>query len=208
MIRTALWPSKTNEKLPKSPAHDNITHKLYVKALHLTHARQGMNRSIEPIMTTQAEESRLETSDKLKAAAAAPVASIPSGISRTMLNFLIDSVLLISAMAMAWVSVMLMVVFPIPTRAEGWKLFGLDFNQWRQVQFGLLIVASLLALEHLVLHWKWVCGVLVTKILKLKNKPDEAIQAVYGVGAFIGSLLVMGAAIVVCMLCVVKPPVQ
>lgn len=159
-------------------------------------------------MTTQAQESPLETSDKLKAAAAAPVASIPSGISRTMLNFLIDSVLLLSALAMAWVSVMLMVVFPIPTRAEGWKLFGLDFNQWRQVQFGLLIVAALLALEHLVLHWKWVCGVLVTKILKLKNKPDDAIQAVYGVGAFIGSLLVMGAAIVVCMLCVVKPPVQ
>ena len=137
---------------------------------------------------------------------AKPVSSIPPGISRTMLNFWLDAVLLCAAVAMAWVSVMLMVALPVPTRTEGWKLFGMDFNQWRQVQFGLLVVAALLALEHLVLHWKWVCGVIVTKILKLKTKPDEAIQAVYGVGFFIGSLLVMGAAIVVAMLFVVKPP--
>lgn len=158
-------------------------------------------------MSTPVEDATKDKLDKIREAAR-PVSSIPPGISRTMLNFVVDAVLLSAAAAMAWVSVMLMVAFPVPTRTEGWKLFGMDFNQWRQVQFGLLVVAALLALEHLVLHWKWVCGVLVTKILKLKNKPDDAIQAVYGVGFFIGSLLVMGAAIVVCMLCVVKPPVQ
>jgi len=158
-------------------------------------------------MSMPVEDATKDKLDKIREAAR-PVSSIPPGISRTMLNFVVDAVLLSAAAAMAWVSVMLMVAFPVPTRTEGWKLFGMDFNQWRQVQFGLLVVAALLALEHLVLHWKWVCGVLVTKILKLKNKPDDAIQAVYGVGFFIGSLLVMGAAIVVCMLCVVKPPVQ
>lgn len=158
-------------------------------------------------MSMPVEDAKKDKLDKFREAAR-PVSSIPPGISRTMLNFVVDAVLLSAAAAMAWVSVMLMVAFPVPTRTEGWKLFGMDFNQWRQVQFGLLVVAALLALEHLVLHWKWVCGVLVTKILKLKNKPDDAIQAVYGVGFFIGSLLVMGAAIVVCMLCVVKPPVQ
>lgn len=156
-------------------------------------------------MNMPVEDATMDKLDKIREAAK-PGSSIPSGISRTMLNFVVDSLLLTAAAALAWVSVMLMVAFPIPTRTEGWKLFGMDFNQWRQVQFGLLVVAALLALEHLVLHWKWVCGVLVTKILKLKNKPDEAIQAVYGVGFFIGSLLLMGAAIVVCMLCVVKPP--
>ncbi len=131
--------------------------------------------------------------------------SIPPGISRTMLNFLIDSLLLLAAVAMAWVTVMLMVVFPIPTRTEGWKLWGFDYNQWRQVQFGCFVLAALLALEHLVLHWKWVCGVIVTKILKLKKRPDEGIQAVYGVGAFIGTLLIMGALIIVAKLMVVIP---
>ena len=157
-------------------------------------------------MSTPLQETEPDICDEIRQAAK-PVSSIPPGISRTMLNFVVDAALLSAAVALAWVSVMLMVAFPVPTRTEGWKLFGMDFNQWRQVQFGLLVVAALLALEHLVLHWKWVCGVIVTKILKLKTKPDDAIQAVYGVGFFIGSLLCMGAAIVACMLCVVKPPV-
>lgn len=140
-------------------------------------------------------------------AARKPPESIPSGISRTMLNFVIDAMLLCAAIAMSWVTVMLMVVFPVPTRTEGWKLWGLDYNQWRQVQFGFFILAALLALEHLVLHWKWVCGVIVTKILKLKQRPDEGIQAVYGVGAFIGTLMAMGAAIVVAKLMVNVPPI-
>lgn len=131
--------------------------------------------------------------------------STPPGISRTMLNFLIDTLLLLSAVAMGWVTVMLMVVFPIPTRTEGWKLWGMDYNQWRQVHFGCFVLASLLALEHLVLHWKWVCGVIVTKILKLNKRPDEGIQAVYGVGAFIGTLLLMGALVLVAKLMVVIP---
>ena len=134
-----------------------------------------------------------------------PISLTPPGISRTLLNFWIDATLLFSALSMTWVSVMLMVVFPIPTRSEGMKLLGMDFNQWRQVQFGLLMLSSLLALEHLVLHWKWVCGVIMTKILKVKNKPDEAILAVYGVGFFIGTMLFMGAMIVVAMLLVKKP---
>jgi hypothetical protein len=143
--------------------------------------------------------------DLLEQSHKAVISSTPAGISRTMLNFWIDAALLLSALSMAWVSVMLMVVFPIPTRSEGMKLLGMDFNQWRQIQFGLLMISALLALEHLVLHWKWVCGVIVTKILKLKNRPDEAIQAVYGVGFFIGTMLFMGALIVVAKLIVQVP---
>jgi hypothetical protein len=164
-------------------------------------------RSDRIVILIQADETIAENSEKLQAAAKG-VQSPPSGISRTMLNFLIDASLLFSAMSMTWVSVMLMVVFPVPTRSEGWKLLGMDFNQWRQVQFGLLMITALLALEHLVLHWKWVCGVIVTKILRLKNRPDEAIQAVYGVAAFIGALIMMGALIVVAMLIVQKPPMD
>lgn len=133
------------------------------------------------------------------------ISSTPPGISRTMLNFWLDAVLLLSAVLMTWITVMLMVVFPIPTRSEGMTLLGMDYNQWRQIQFGSLMVASLLALEHLVLHWKWVAGVIVTKILKLKKKPDEAIQAVYGVGFFIGTMFFMGFLIVVAKM-IVKVP--
>lgn len=155
----------------------------------------------------EADESDAELSGKLQSIRKG-VQSTPTGVSRTMLNFFIDAALLFSAMSMTWVSVMLMVVFPVPTRSEGWKLLKMDFNQWRQIQFGLLMFTALLALEHLVLHWKWVCGVIATKILKLKNRPEVAIQAVYGVAAFIGTLIMMGALIVVAMLIVQKPPMD
>lgn len=172
--------------------------------------RMCLNHGIHLSLSTMssevdsAESTESTTASVLTSARKGPE-SIPSGISRTMLNFVIDALLLFSAVAMAWVTVMLIVVFPIPTRTEGWKLWGLDYNQWRQVHFGLFMLAALLALEHLVLHWKWVCGVIVTKILKLKKRPDEGIQAVYGVGAFIGTLLFMGALILVAKLMVVIP---
>lgn len=152
----------------------------------------------------QAETVDTSVNEVLDAAPRVPQ-STPPGISRTMLNFLIDSFLLLSAIAMGWVTVMLMVVFPIPTRTEGWKLWGMDYNQWRQVHFGLFVLTGLLALEHLVLHWKWVCGVIVTKILKLDKRPDEGIQAVYGVGAFIGTLMLMGALVLIAKLSVAMP---
>jgi|GEM_PF-3527873 len=158
-------------------------------------------------MSTECDPAETEktTSKSVLEAARKGPESIPPGISRTMLNFLIDTLLLFAAVSMAWVTVMLMVVFPIPTRTEGWKLWGLDYNQWRQVHFGFFVLAALLALEHLVLHWKWVCGVIVTKILKLKKRPDEGIQAVYGVGAFIGTLMFMGMLIIVAKLMVEIP---
>lgn len=157
-----------------------------------------VTQAIETEERNQAEEQSQEHSQ--------PISSTPPGISRTMLNFWIDAILLTSALSMTWVTVMLMVVFPIPTRSEGMILLGMDYNQWRQVQFGLLMLSALLALEHLVLHWKWVCGVIVTKILKLRKRPDEAIQAVYGVGFFIGTMLFMGFLIVLAKLIVKLPP--
>ncbi len=124
----------------------------------------------------------------------------------TMINFWLDAALFFALIFLIWVSAMTMVVFPVPTEAEGWMLWGLDFNQWRNVQFISLCICSALALEHLVLHWNWVCGVIATKILRVKGRPDQGIQAVYGVGTFISILLAMLAGIVAAMVFVRKPP--
>src|SRR5262245_39184921 len=112
-------------------------------------------------------------------------------MSRSLLNFWLDAALLIAVLLALWVSVMLQVVFPAPTAAEGWVLWGLSFNQWRDVQFVALCACGLLVLEHVVLHWNWVCGVLATKILRVRSRSDEGVQAVYGVATFIVLLGVM-----------------
>jgi hypothetical protein len=126
--------------------------------------------------------------------------------SMALINFVLDATLLLSISVLGWVSVVMQVVFPDPTIADGWALWGLSYDQWRDVQFGSLCVLGLLAVEHLALHWNWVCGVIATKVLRVKNRPDDGIQAVYGVATFIGILTVMLAGVIVAMLTVHQPP--
>ena len=50
------------------------------------------------------------------------------------------------------------------------------------------------------MHWNWVCGVVATKVLRVKTRPDEGVNAVYGVAIFIGILTVMLASVIVAIL--------
>jgi len=125
--------------------------------------------------------------------------------SMALLNFWLDLALLLTLLFVGWVSAMMRVVFPAPTSADGWKLWGLTFNRWSDIQFFGLCAFGLLAIEHLVLHWNWVCSLIATKILRTKSRPDEANQAVFGVGSFITVLMVMLAGLIAAMLNVHRP---
>lgn len=114
-----------------------------------------------------------------------------------VLNFWLDAGLFVNIIFVMWVSVMLRLVFPPATEAAGWTVWGLSYNDWQTVQFYSLCLFALLAVEHLVLHWNWVCSILATRILRSREKPDEGVQAVYGVGTFITILvLVMGTLLI------------
>jgi hypothetical protein len=128
----------------------------------------------------------------------------PKG-SKALFNLCLDAALLLAALFLVWVSALMQVVFPAPTAAVGWTLWGLTFDQWRDAQFISLCVCGLLALEHIVLHWNWVCGIIATKVLRLKKRPAEGIQAVYGVGFFITILSLMLGGIVAALF-TVRPP--
>jgi hypothetical protein len=113
--------------------------------------------------------------------------------SMAVINFWLDTCLFLAVVALVWVTVVMVVVFPAPTQAAGWQLWGLGYDQWHNVQVGALFVAVALAVEHLVLHWNWVCTIIATKIVRTKSRPDEGLQAIYGVGTFIaiaGTMLV------------------
>jgi hypothetical protein len=121
-------------------------------------------------------------------------------------NFWVDVALGVAVLALTWVSGMLMVTFPAPTQADGWTLWGWSYDEWRNLQFGCLCVAVLLAIEHVVLHWHWVCGVIATKILRVKSRPDEANQAMYGIGFFFFLVLIFKATTILAVFMVRKPP--
>lgn len=130
----------------------------------------------------------------------------PRKVSRTLLNFWLDVALFLVVTFVLWVSAMMQVVFPAPTAAEGWTLWGLSFNQWRNAQFFSLCLCALLALEHIVLHWNWVCSVIATQVLRVKKRPDEGNQALYGIATFIGIMVLALGSILVAMFTVQRPP--
>jgi hypothetical protein len=133
-----------------------------------------------------------------------PSPSRPRG-SRTLLNFWLDATMLVAVLVLLWVSLMLRMTFPRGTAAAGWVLWGLSFDEWQEVQFFALCAFALLALEHLMLHWKWVCGVVATHLLHVKKRPDEGVQALYGVGTFIGIVLILLTSLLAASLAVKSP---
>jgi len=125
-------------------------------------------------------------------------------MSMAVVNFWLDATLFVNIIFVMWVSVLLQFIFPVPSEATGWKLWGLSYNEWRNVQFGALCVFALLAIEHVVLHWNWVCSIIATKVLGAA-KPDEGEQAVYGVGTFIVVLVLTMGSLVAALFCVQMP---
>ncbi len=121
-----------------------------------------------------------------------------------LINFWLDATLFVAVVVLVWTAAILQFAFPAPTAAAGWSLWGLSYDQWHNVQFGAICVAAALAVEHLVLHWNWVCTVLATRVLH-RRRPDEANQTVYGVATFIGILLLVKASLIAAMLSI-KPP--
>lgn len=137
---------------------------------------------------------------------AAPAEPKPAKkLSMSLINFFLDAALFGTIIFVMWVAVILKVIFPPATYAQGWELWGMSFNQWHDLQFYALCIFAVLAVEHVVLHWNWVCCVAATQVFRLKSKPDEGSQAVYGVGTFIAIMIVMMISLVAALLTVHRP---
>lgn len=174
-------------------------------------------------MLQSADESQ-DVSDRATPAAPAQFASVPNNriesassnqaeaarrppkkLGTAILNLMLDIVLAIMVCWIIWVSTMLQVAFPAATAAKGWTLWGWTFDQWRNAQFVSLCVVFVLILEHIVLHWTWICGIINTKVLRLKSRPDEAVQKVYGIGLFFGVAILGFIALIAAVLSIHQP---
>jgi hypothetical protein len=129
-------------------------------------------------------------------------------LSRTAINFVLDTALLAVFLAIAWISVVLRFVFPAGTAAAGWRLWGRGFDDWSAAQFSLLCVLALGVLVHLMLHWSWVCGVVASRLSRWRGRPvrfDEGTQTLYGVGLLIVAVNVVGLLIAAAALSIRMP---
>jgi hypothetical protein len=126
-------------------------------------------------------------------------------ISVSVVNFWIDAFLLVILTALGTITAILQVAFPAPTVADGWILWGLTFDQWRDLQFGGLCVFAVGILIHVMMHWNWICSVIATQIVHARQRPDEGMQTIYGVITLIILLHLIAAGVIAAMLCVRRP---
>jgi hypothetical protein len=126
-------------------------------------------------------------------------------MSRTLINFFLDVLMLAVTLAVIWTTCVLRFVFPAATRAGGWTLWGVDYDAWSNVQTGLLGAIALAILVHLMMHWNWVCGVITARLLRRGGPVDDGIQTLYGVGTLIVFLLATTGLLIAAGL-MIRPP--
>lgn len=127
-------------------------------------------------------------------------------VSMSVINFWLDATILGALLLLGWESATLQFIFPPPTLAAGWTLFGLTYDQCRDIQFATLCTFALGILVHVMLHWNWVCSVIATQVLRTSERPDEGMQTIYGVATLIVLLHVIGAGLILALFFVHRPP--
>jgi hypothetical protein len=114
--------------------------------------------------------------------------------------------LLVVFMALCFAAVVVRFVFPPGPAAKGWTLWGLDYDAWGGIQFGLVAALALGVLVHVMLHWSWVCNMVAGRFLKTgQGRVDDGLQTIYGVGLLIVLLTAVGVALAAAVLTIRGP---
>ncbi len=129
--------------------------------------------------------------------------------NQTVVNFWLDTLLLICFLAQIWGAVIVRFVFPPASAAAGYALWGMSFGDWLDIQFVIQVCFSFGILLHLMLHWNWVCGVISSRILRVRDGRkrilDDGQRTILGVGFLIVVLNVLGVGIAVARLSIQIP---
>jgi len=133
-------------------------------------------------------------------------ARTPRGWSWNDVNLVLDVGLLVVFVALLFTAVVVRFVFPPGPAAGGWRLWGLDYDAWGGIQFGLLGILAGGVLVHLMFHWSWVCTMLASRLTgDRKARVDEGMQTIYGVMLLIGILVAVGVAAGAAFLMIERP---
>ena len=131
-------------------------------------------------------------------------------LTKTTINFWLDTFLLCVFLALCCVSVIVRYVFPPPTDSAGWSLWGFGYLAWGDVQFFTLCLFAASVLLHVMLHWTWVCGVIGSWQKKSQPKTtapkqDNGSRTLWGVGLLIAIFNILGIVIAAASLTVQGP---
>ena len=125
--------------------------------------------------------------------------------NRTVINFWLDCFLLVNFLTVAAAAAVLQFVFPLPTLATGWSVWGYSYNDWRAFEFGALCLLASGILIHVMLHWSWICGVVARRFFGRRGEADDGIRTLYGVALMIILLHIVGSVVAAAWLTVQAP---
>ena len=130
-------------------------------------------------------------------------------LNRAAINFLVDCLLLVVLVSVLALSAMVEFVFPSGTKAAGWALWGLGYDGWSRVRAAALGFFVLCVLLHLILHWTWICGFVVSRFARRPGQstklPPDGIRTLYGVSLLIGILTLICTFVGIAKFAVVAP---
>jgi hypothetical protein len=130
----------------------------------------------------------------------------PRGWSWNDINLVLDIALLVVFVGLLFAAVVVRFVFPPGPAAAGWRLWGLDYDAWGGIQFGMLAVLTGGVLVHLMFHWTWVCTMLASRLSgDRKARVDEGMQTIYGVMLLIAILVGISIAAGAAFLTIERP---
>jgi len=122
------------------------------------------------------------------------------------INLALDIALLVAFVFLCIAGVIVRFVFPPGPAAKGWTLWGLDYDAWSGVQFGLLSLLAVGILVHVMFHWSWICNVTASRFASnRRSRVDGGMQTIYGVALLIVLLNVIGVTVAAAMLTVKGP---
>lgn len=125
-----------------------------------------------------------------------------------MINFVLDTTLLVNFIVLAINVLVVRFVFPRATAAAGWSVWSFGIDDWLNGQAAILGLFAVLILVHVMLHWTWICGVVTSRLARRWpsiQRGDDGVRTIYGVGLLIALLAIVGLTVGSAALMVAAP---
>ncbi len=114
-------------------------------------------------------------------------------MKRGTLNFFVDAVTLLVAVALAATGLLERYVLP-PGSGRHRATLGLTRHEWGDLHFWLAVAAIGLVFVHLALHWRWVFGMCRTLLVGAgrRKKPGGLVASLMVVGVPVALVVLVG----------------
>lgn len=171
----------------------------------------AVDRDAEGTETPEADGKAAEPSARSQTRSApAKKAAAPKkkSLSNNAFNFIVDCIMLVSGMCVLAATMVLAFVFPAPSQAAGYSIWGYGYDGWARFLIANISIFLVLILLHIILHWVWVCMFVTSRLGKRLGRRitlDDSAKTIWGVFALIVVLTIVAVFVGVASFSLVEP---